>query len=144
MSGTDTEDPGPEATLAAEYVLGTLEQAEADAARARIGAEPAFAAEVRFWEAKLTPLLALVPVVQPPTSLWSRIEDSTGGAQNAAANLRQAPPANDNGLAWWRATALAGLAVAAALAAYIVLGRPPPPPPTPGGHTLERGCALDP
>lgn len=128
MSGTDTEDPGPDATLAAEYVLGTLDQAEADSARQRIAAEPDFAAEVEGWESRLSPLLTLFLSVQPPASLWARIEDSTAGsAKPASAPPRTGRPANDNSLLWWRATALAGLAVAAALAAYIVLTPPPQP-----------------
>ena len=126
MSGTDDEDPGPEATLAAEYVLGTLDLAETETARTRIGADPAFAAEVGFWEGKLSPLFALFPAIPPPASLWARVEDSTAGA-----GARQAPPppapANDNGVKWWRATALAGLATAAALAAYIALTPPAQP-----------------
>jgi anti-sigma-K factor RskA len=128
MSGTDTEDPGQETTLAAEYVLGTLEQPEAENARRRIDADPQFAAEVGVWEAHLAPLLALIPSVAPPASVWTRIEDSTGGAGTRGnAQAIAGRPANDNGLLWWRATAFAGLAVAAALAAYIVLTPPAQP-----------------
>jgi anti-sigma-K factor RskA len=122
MSGTDTEDPGPDATLAAEYVLGTLDQPEAEVARSRIESDPVFAAEVDFWATKLSPLLALVPAIPPPAALWTRI----GGAPATAAP-RSGAPANDNGLKWWRAAALAGLAVAAGLAAYIVLTPPAQP-----------------
>jgi anti-sigma-K factor RskA len=127
MSGTGTEDPGPEATFAAEYVLGTLDQAEADIARSRIETDPAFADEVGFWEARLTPLFALIPSIPPPAALWARIEDSTGGAGRD--KLLQAPgtPANDNGMKWWRAAALASLAVAAALVAYIAITPPARP-----------------
>ena len=127
MSGTDPDDPGPEATLAAEYVLGTLDRSEAETAQARIETDPAFAADVSFWETRLYPLLALIPNVPPPASLWTRIEDSTGGAARAATATATSKPANDNGLVWWRATALAGLAIAAALAAYIVIAPPAQP-----------------
>ena len=128
MSGTDTEDPGPDATLAAEYVLGTLDETEAETARRRSETDPEFAADVSAWEARLAPLLALYPIVPAPAGLWTRIEDSTGGAETpTGAPPRPARPANDNSLAWWRATALAGLATAAALAAYIVLTPPAQP-----------------
>jgi anti-sigma-K factor RskA len=126
---SDTEDPGPEATLAAEYVLGTLELAEAEAALRRLETDAAFAAEVAFWEARLAPLALLAPPVAPPGNLWARIEDSTGGAKagDAAEPAARPRPANDNRLIWWRAGTFAGLAVAAGLAAFILL-RPPPPP----------------
>jgi anti-sigma-K factor RskA len=126
MSGTDIEDPGPEATLAAEYVLGTLDQAEAETARRQIEADPAFAAEVGFWESKLSPLYALIPALPAPAALWTRIEDSTGGARAQGAPYLAAP-ANDNAVKGWRAAAFAGLAVAAALLAYIVLTPPAQP-----------------
>jgi anti-sigma-K factor RskA len=126
MSGTDTEDAGPEQMRAAEYVLGTLDQSETDTARARLEADPAFAAEVGFWEEKLSPLFALIPAIPPPASLWARVEDSTAGASTRQAP-RPAVPVNDNGMIWWRATALAGLAIAAVLAAYIALTPPAQP-----------------
>jgi anti-sigma-K factor RskA len=122
MSGSDTlDESGPE-SLAGEYVLGTLDAAETAAAQARIEAEPAFAAEVQFWELRLMPLTLLAPPLPPPAALWPRIEASVGGSQAA----RTAPPraANDNRLILWRTTALAGLAIAASLAAFIVLRQP--------------------
>jgi anti-sigma-K factor RskA len=128
MSDTDTRDPGPQASLAGEYVLGTLDIPEAATARQRIAADPDFAAEVAFWENRLYPLTLLVPPVPPPATLWARIEDSTGGAGSGSPAARPATrPANDNRLLWWRATALASLAVAAGLAAFIAL-RPPEQP----------------
>jgi anti-sigma-K factor RskA len=126
MSGTEPEDPGPDATLAAEYVLGTLDLDEAETARHRIDSDPAFAAEVGAWEARLSPLLTLFPTLLPPATLWARIEDSTGGGGGREPE-RAAKPANDNSLSWWRATALFGLAAAAALAGYIVLAPPTQP-----------------
>ena len=104
---------------------GTLDLAEARAAEARIAAEPAFAAEVRAWEARLFPLAALVPAVAPPAGLWTRIEASTGGAASAAA--RPVATANDNRVGWWRAAALGAAAIAAGLAIFIGV-RPVPTP----------------
>jgi len=128
MSGA--EDPGPDATLAAEYVLGTLELEEARAVLLRVNGDPAFAAEVAFWERRLMPLALLAPPVAPPAVLWARIEDSTAGAERRGGPPEVAMPraANDSGLIWWRAGTFAGLAVAAGLAAFIAL-RPPAPPP---------------
>ena len=115
MSGAD-DDLGPE-TLAAEYVLGTLDAAEHAAASARLEVDQAFAAEVRFWEDRLFPLTALVPPVPPPAALLSRIEASIGTPA----------PANDNRVRFWRTTALAAMAVAASLALFVAL-RPAHPP----------------
>ena len=117
MSGT--EDPAQD--LAAEYVLGTLDAAEAAEAQARLRADAGFAAAVGFWEARLISLATLAPPAEPPAGLWARIELSIGAA-----------PANDNVSSFWfnfwRATSVAGLAVAAGLAAFIAL-RPQPVPP---------------
>jgi anti-sigma-K factor RskA len=130
---SDTLDPGPEASLAGEYVLGTLDLAEAEAARQRLQTDAAFASEVGFWERRLAPLALLIPAVTPPATLWFRIEDSTAGAGTPAqAAVPATPrPANDNRLAFWRIGTFAGLAVAAGLAAFIALQPPPAPPPQP-------------
>ncbi len=129
MSGTiDDIDDGPR-MLAAEHVLGTLDAAEAEAAEARRDTDPAFAAEVRFWEAKLFPLTGLVAAVAPPPALWARIEDSTGGTPEAARARPQTQTkvANDNRVRWWQGATFASAAVAAGLAAFILL-RPVPAP----------------
>jgi anti-sigma-K factor RskA len=109
------EDAAP--TPAAEFVLGTLEGADLAVALRRQATDPAFAEEIEFWEQSLMPMLALVQPVPPPANLWARIEASI------------APPnaANNNALRWWQATALLGLATAAALALTLRL-RPPTPP----------------
>ena len=122
MSGTLEDDAVPQ-MLAAEYVVGTLETDEAEAARARVVTDRAFAQEVHDWERRLFPLTALVAPVVPPPELWGRIETTTGRSAPAALPA----VANDNRLRLWRATALASLAVAAALAAFVVL-RPAAPP----------------
>ena len=115
MSGAQ-DDPG-EDTLAAEYVLGTLDQAEHAAATLRLAEDRAFAAEIRWWESHLHPLTELVPPVAAPSGLLDRIERSIGAQA----------PANDNGAAFWRGTALAAMAVAAGLALFIAF-RPVHPP----------------
>ena len=131
MSGTVGDDLGdgdlgPQ-TLAAEYVMGTLEADEAEAARARLATDRTFADEVRFWERHLFPLTALVRPVPPPAGLWSRIEAAVGAETAPSAPATLPVPANDNWLRFWRTTALASLAVAASLATFVAL-RPATPP----------------
>jgi anti-sigma-K factor RskA len=127
MSGAQDEIDAPE-MLAGEYVLGTLDAGEADAARTRLGTDPAFASEVRAWERQLFPLTALVPAVEPPPAVWTRIEDTTGGATVTPFPVGSAPrAANDNPARVWRATAIVALAACACLAAFVVT-RPAAPP----------------
>ncbi len=128
MSGlADTADDAPE-MLAGEYVLGTLDAAEAQAAETRLTADPTFVAEVREWERRLYPLTALVPAIEPPASLWPRIEASTGAAKAGKAGQAAVAPANDNGVArWWRTAAIGAAALAAGLAVFIGV-RPVPVP----------------
>ncbi|MBX9751299.1 MAG: anti-sigma factor, partial [Roseococcus sp.] len=103
--------------LAAEYVLGTLEAREAEAARALITQDAAFAGLVTDWERRLAPLLALAPPEAPPPGLWARIEATLDGA--APARRWRFP---------WPAFGLGASAVAAGLAAFILF-RPPAPSP---------------
>ena len=125
LDGVAPDDPD---ALAGEYVLGVLEGSELDAARRRIDSDPAFARLVMVWEQLLYPLVALIAAVAPPPELWARIEDSTaGGAQAARAVPPAPPPSNDNNVGFWRVTALASMAIAAGLAAFIAL-RPLPRP----------------
>ena len=70
-------------TLAAEYVLGTLDSDERQAVRARIAADAPFAGLVRLWERRLSPLHELAVPVTPPPSIWRVI----------VADLKAAPPA---------------------------------------------------
>lgn len=123
MSGTEDFPAVP----AAEYVLGTLDAAEAAAARARLETDRAFAAEVREWERRLLPLTALVDAAEPPAGVWERIEASTRVAAPGVAPGAPARAANDNRVGFWRTTALASMAVAAGLAAFLLL-RPVPAP----------------
>ncbi len=104
--------------LAAEYVLGTLEAREAEAARALIGQDADFARLVADWERRLAPLLALAAPEAPPPGLWARIEATLDGAAPARRSWRFP----------WPALGLGASAVAAGLAAFLVF-RPPAPAP---------------
>jgi anti-sigma-K factor RskA len=112
--------------FAAEHALGVLSSAERRQAEQRMASEPAFAAQVEAWRARLAPLGERLPAVSPPVDLWQRV-------------LR-ALPANDNsamvrGLRFWRGATAASLTLAAAsIAVAAMVGtRPPtliqPPPP---------------
>jgi anti-sigma-K factor RskA len=68
---TDQEDID---TLAAEYVLGTLDAAARAAVAARRTREPELAAAIMAWEQRLAPLTELVVPVQPPRLVWDSIE----------------------------------------------------------------------
>ena len=104
--------------LAAEYVLGTLEGDEATEARRLMGVDPAFAASVRDWEERLTPLAAGVPPAAPPPQLWQRIEATTMPSEVVPFAFRRR-------LRIWQASTGVALALAASLAAFVVLRAPP-------------------
>jgi len=106
--------------LAAEYVLGTLEGDEAREAAPLLRDDPAFAAAVRAWEARLAPLAATVTPVPPPPELWDRIAAATEAATVVPLAWRRR-------MRVWQASAGVALAIAASLAAFIVL-RPAPAP----------------
>jgi anti-sigma-K factor RskA len=114
MTGDDT-------ALAAEYVLGLLDDSERRAARERVLADRAFAAEVARWQAWLAALLDAYPEMAPPERLEQRIADAVMPRAAVAA-----PPRG------WRWAGLATLA-AAVLVFAMVLGpvRSPPPVPAP-------------
>jgi anti-sigma-K factor RskA len=62
---TDTPDHDDDAVLAAEYALRLLEGDEERSARARLASEPAFAADVAFWNERLSEMAAEIEPVVP-------------------------------------------------------------------------------
>ncbi|CAM5460474.1 Regulator of SigK OS=Afipia felis OX=1035 GN=BN961_02579 PE=4 SV=1 [Afipia felis] len=80
--------------LAAEYALGTLNADERELVETMLIVDPGFLAVVRAWEHKLAPLHQMVPSVDPPAALWSKLRE-------AVAPPQPAPPAaaNDAGKA---------------------------------------------
>lgn len=147
--------------IAAEFVLGTLPEAERAAAAARLLADPAFAAAVRAWEDRLAPLDDETAPVSPPARLWTRIDgeialEAATPRADPAARLADAAGPSDEGdvvdllrrrLGRWRATALAAAALAAGLAAVAVLDRHPAlfGPALPGGRyvaVVNRDASL--
>jgi anti-sigma-K factor RskA len=59
--------------LAAEYVLGTLDEVETAIAEQLLASEPDFVALVRDWERRLGELNAMVAPVEPPADLLDKI-----------------------------------------------------------------------
>jgi anti-sigma-K factor RskA len=105
--------------LAAEYVLGTLDAAEAEGVRRTMSTDAALREAVEAWEARLAPLQSLAPPEAPPPDLWARIAATLGQAGPEARRPTRAP--------FWRAWALGSTAVAAGLAAFLLF-RPAPEP----------------
>jgi anti-sigma-K factor RskA len=120
-------ESGDRDLLAAEYVLGSLAGEDAREAARLLESDAAFASAVRQWEARLAPLAAHARPVAPPAELWARIAASAAPAHGAATG-EVVPLAFRRRLRVWQAGAMAALAVAASLAAFVVL-RPVAPTP---------------
>jgi anti-sigma-K factor RskA len=101
--------------LAAEYVLGVLSGEDA----ARVAADPAMAAPIAAWQARLAPLARTLDPVVPPAALWARIDAATRSAEIIPLFRR---------LGVWRGLTAASLAIAAALA-IVLVSRPMGPQP---------------
>lgn len=123
MPGDGPEMTGPELTgddaLAAEYALGVLSAAERAAAETRATRDPAFAAAVEAWRARLEPLSDEIVPVAVSEGLWRAVERSLPSNDDAALLRRRASA--------WRNAAVAGFGLAAAsLAAVgVMVARPP-------------------
>jgi anti-sigma-K factor RskA len=107
--------------IAAEYVAGLLEPAEAAAVERRLGRDPALVAAIARWRERLAELDATAVPVTPASDLWTRIEAATYRPEPAA---RAAARPSVRALLWeslafWRrlglATALATVLLAVGL-----------------------------
>ncbi len=108
--------------LAAEYALGVLDAAARAEAEARRAADPAFAAAVEDWAARLAPLDDTTPPAPAP-DLMPRIEARLFGAP--------APRARRGEWRGWLAGGLATLLAAAAAVWLTIEGPPTGPVPAP-------------
>ncbi|HET7680042.1 MAG TPA: anti-sigma factor [Xanthobacteraceae bacterium] len=104
-------------SLAAEYVLGVLDAGQRRAAERRLTEDPAFAAEVAFWEERLGGLANEVTPVPPPERLWGRIDAALAPTRRPA-NLWTS-------LWFWRWSAAASAALAAASLAVVYVAVAP-------------------
>lgn len=118
--------------FAAEHALGVLNSVERREAETRMAADPAFAAEVEAWRARLAPMAEVMTDVPAPHDMWVRIERSLGSNDNAAVT---------QGLRFWRGATAGSLTLAAAgIAAAVMLGNRPPTviaPTQPTGQLLD-------
>lgn len=119
--------------LAAEYVLGLLDEADAVAFERRMADNPALAADVDAWRERLGGLFAEIPSAEPGADRWNAIAaqlDATDAAPRTAPATPEPPV--DLALArqvrGWRAATAAFAALAACLALLLVWPRAPEPP----------------
>jgi anti-sigma-K factor RskA len=71
-------------TLAAEYVLGTLDYEERKGAAALLEVDPTFRGIVRIWERRFGDLHLMVEAVEPDPQLWVRIKPKMAGVEQIA------------------------------------------------------------
>ncbi len=99
---TDEDD-----ILAAEYALGLLDEAEAEAVQDRARTDAPLSLRIAWWRDQLAPLAGEV-ATPAPAGVWRKIEAQLPGNDNSATLTQR-----------WRAAALAAMSVAAALMLYI-------------------------
>jgi anti-sigma-K factor RskA len=104
--------------LASEYVLGTLRGLARRRFDALIGAHLPARRAVIWWEQRLANLVVAVPPVQPPASVWMRIE-----RQIAERNALAEPPRR-NATPWWQALAASLAVIVIGLTSLITLREP--------------------
>jgi len=138
VSGLDeTAGPGEDRVLAGEYVLGVLDADAMAGVRSRARLDPAFQAEISWWEVQLLPLAGIVAPRTPPAALWDRLAAATAavplltdGTPLATANENTPSGPLAGALAgtltrrrvWpWQLSTAVSLALAAGLAAFVYL-----------------------
>ena len=120
---TEKREPNEDrAALAAEHALRLLTGDYRRRAEMLESSDPAFAEDVARWRGRTAPLFGEVEPVDPPQSLWDRIERATAGdrrGSNVVILQRR--------VGLWRAATAGMSALAAALALVLLLqpGRVP-------------------
>lgn len=107
MSDRSDMPEDDDAALAAEYVLGLLDEAEREAFERRLPDEPQLRAIVTAWEADFAKMAEALPEVAPPAAVKARLMAALDGQR----------PARRRRLGW---IALPGVA-ALALLAFLIL-----------------------
>jgi anti-sigma-K factor RskA len=119
--------------LAAEYVAGTLRGGARRRLERLLPAHPLLREAVRQWQDRLVPLAASIAPIEPPASLWARIDVRTGGAPASGSTAAPASPAGGRAGGWWMQLAFwrgfSALASVAAVALAVVLAMPQPAQP---------------
>ena len=98
--------------LAAEFALGTLRGRARQRFEALARTDAALGEARRRWESALTPLALDAPPVEPPSRVWSAIEERIGA--------RAAQAGDRSGLALWRALGLVAGGLATVLVAALL------------------------
>lgn len=108
-------------SLAADYILGTLDAAERRRVEARLEHEPELARFVDEWTQRLSPIAEAVPPVDPPPHVWHRIEAGLDSRSHPAPEKVYLEPLRRQ-VSFWRWFAVGASALAASLAVYIGIG----------------------
>jgi len=122
--------------LAAEYVIGTLDASERAGVAARRVHDPELDEAIRYWEARLSPLLDDYESAEPPAHVKDLVLARIELQSNAEIGSMTQP---ENGVMdaghWrkklrvWQTAAAIGYAAAAGLAALVILREAPPQTP---------------
>ena len=117
-------DADADDAMAADYVMGLLDDAEHAAAERRIETDDGFARAVSAWRERLADLDSTAEETPPSPALWQRIADATKTAPidslpSARAALRGATIWDD--IKFWRFAGIGGV-LAALLFATIMVG----------------------
>lgn len=118
-SGETAQDPD---LLAAEYVLGTLDESERADVEREIAVDPGMARRVVAWERRLAPLLDGIPSVTPSPRVRAALMRSLPGARAALPD--QLAVLRRQVWRWRLVSAGAGL-LAAGLALFVAVGLRP-------------------
>ncbi len=119
MSGAEDRD-----LLAAEYVLGCLDAPDLQHADRLLIEDAAFARTVQAWQERLMPMGALVDPAEPPPELWQRIESATAPQGAKVLGAKVVPLRR---MRFWQASTGAAVAIAAALAIFMLVRQPARP-----------------
>ena len=122
--GQPPKDPD---LLAAEYVVGLLTSEEMHAVEAEAIANPALAASIMSWQARLHPMTEAVPPVPPPAEVWQRLEAAIGPVR-ASEPLPPRPRWRWGSASAWRGALIGAVCTAAIGGAILVPKRWTSPP----------------
>lgn len=118
----DYANPRLAEQLAAAYVAGTLRGPARRRFEALLAAHPALRQAVRAWQDRLMPLTSVIGSIEPPPTVWRRIESQLWPPV-AGSPAPAVPP-------WWQRLApwrgLAGVATVTALSMGLWLANPAP------------------
>jgi anti-sigma-K factor RskA len=105
--------------LAAEYAIGVLQGTDRDSFAKRIAADPAIAAEVRYWDEHFAGLTDQIAAVIPPSRVQSQIEKRLFATGNDVSAW--------NSLGLWRWLALSAFIALIAFAGWTMSSGPTGP-----------------